>query len=168
MTAQTAILAQIKAAHTIIIHRHQRPDPDAFGSQFGLAELIKHHFLRNRYMLLVKRYQVWLDGPNGKIPNSLYDDALVIVTDTANSPRVDDRRFEYGKVLVKIDHHPNDEPYGDYTWVIEDASSTSAMIFSFYQEFSDELKLSDKGATFLYSGIVGDTGRFYMVQVLRQ
>ena len=34
------------------------------------------------------------------------------------------------------------------------------MIFSFYQEFSDELKLSDKGAAFLYSGIVGDTGRF--------
>ena len=44
MTAQTAILAQIKAADTIIIHRHQRPDPDAFGSQLGLAELIKTSF----------------------------------------------------------------------------------------------------------------------------
>ncbi|QMU87518.1 DHH family phosphoesterase [Weissella cibaria] len=161
MTAQTAILAQIKAADTIIIHRHQRPDPDAFGSQFGLAELIKTSFPEKQVHVVGKQVpsMTWM-GEIEQIPDSLYDDALVIVTDTANSPRVDDRRFDYGKVLVKIDHHPNDEPYGDYTWVIEGASSTSAMIFAFYKEFEDELTLSDAGASYLYAGIVGDTGRF--------
>lgn len=161
MTAQTAILAQIKAADTIIIHRHQRPDPDAFGSQFGLAELIKTSFPEKQVHVVGKQVpsMTWM-GEMEQIPDSLYDDALVIVTDTANSPRVDDRRFDYGKVLVKIDHHPNDEPYGDYTWVIEGASSTSAMIFAFYKEFEDELTLSDAGASYLYAGIVGDTGRF--------
>ncbi|MDH5013170.1 phosphoesterase [Weissella cibaria] len=161
MTAQTAILAQIKAADTIIIHRHQRPDPDAFGSQFGLAELIKTSFPEKQVHVVGKQVHsmTWM-GEMEQIPDSLYDDALVIVTDTANSPRVDDRRFDYGKVLVKIDHHPNDEPYGDYTWVIEGASSTSAMIFAFYKEFEDELTLSDAGASYLYAGIVGDTGRF--------
>lgn len=161
MTAQTAILAQIKAADTIIIHRHQRPDPDAFGSQFGLAELIKTSFPEKQVHVVGKQVpsMSWM-GEMEQIPDSLYDDALVIVTDTANSPRVDDRRFDYGKVLVKIDHHPNDEPYGDYTWVIEGASSTSAMIFAFYKEFEDELTLSDAGASYLYAGIVGDTGRF--------
>ena len=161
MTAQTAILAQIKAADAIIIHRHQRPDPDAFGSQFGLAELIKTSFPEKQVHVVGKQVpsMTWM-GEMEQIPDSLYDDALVIVTDTANSPRVDDRRFDYGKVLVKIDHHPNDEPYGDYTWVIEGASSTSAMIFAFYKEFEDELTLSDAGASYLYAGIVGDTGRF--------
>ncbi|MYV37217.1 DHH family phosphoesterase [Weissella cibaria] len=161
MTAQTAILAQIKAADTIVIHRHQRPDPDAFGSQFGLAELIKTSFPEKQVHVVGKQVpsMTWM-GEMEQIPDSLYDDALVIVTDTANSPRVDDRRFDYGKVLVKIDHHPNDEPYGDYTWVIEGASSTSAMIFAFYKEFEDELTLSDAGASYLYAGIVGDTGRF--------
>lgn len=161
MTAQTAILAQIKAADTIIIHRHQRPDPDAFGSQFGLAELIKTSFPEKQVHVVGKQVpsMTWI-GEMEQIPDSLYDDALVIVTDTANSPRVDDRRFDYGKVLVKIDHHPNEEPYGDYTWVIEGASSTSAMIFAFYKEFEDELTLSDAGASYLYAGIVGDTGRF--------
>lgn len=161
MTAQTAILAQIKAADTIIIHRHQRPDPDAFGSQFGLAELIKTSFPEKQVHVVGKQVpsMTWM-GEMEQIPDSLYDDALVIVTDTANSPRVDDRRFDYGKVVVKIDHHPNDEPYGDYTWVIEGASSTSAMIFAFYKEFEDELTLSDAGASYLYAGIVGDTGRF--------
>lgn len=161
MTAQKAILAQIKAADTIIIHRHQRPDPDAFGSQFGLAELIKTSFPEKQVHVVGKQVpsMTWI-GEMEQIPDSLYDDALVIVTDTANSPRVDDRRFDYGKVLVKIDHHPNEEPYGDYTWVIEGASSTSAMIFAFYKEFEDELTLSDAGASYLYAGIVGDTGRF--------
>jgi phosphoesterase RecJ-like protein len=161
MTAQTAILAQIKAADTIIIHRHQRPDPDAFGSQFGLAELIKTSFPNKKVYTVGKQVPSlsWM-GEMDEIPDSLYDDALVIVTDTANSPRVDDRRFDLGKVLVKIDHHPNDEPYGDFTWVIEGASSTSAMIFAFYKAFQDELTLSDAGASYLYAGIVGDTGRF--------
>ena len=36
-----AILEQIKKYNKIIIHRHQRPDPDAIGSQIGLAEILK-------------------------------------------------------------------------------------------------------------------------------
>lgn len=38
------ILDAIKAFNTIIIHRHVRPDPDAYGSQGGLAEIIKTSF----------------------------------------------------------------------------------------------------------------------------
>lgn len=72
MTAQTAILAQIKAAHTIIIHRHQRPDPDAFGSQFGLAELIKTSFPEKKCMLLVNLYQVWLGWDKWKKSQIVY------------------------------------------------------------------------------------------------
>ena len=36
MTVFQAILEKIRAYDTIIIHRHQRPDPDAIGSQVGL------------------------------------------------------------------------------------------------------------------------------------
>jgi len=161
MTAQTSILAQIKKFDTIIIHRHQRPDPDAFGSQFGLAELIKTSF-PNKHVYVVGKMKPsaeWM-GEMDEIADEIYHNALVIVTDTANSPRVDDQRWNLGETVIKIDHHPNEEPYGDYNWVVEEASSSSALIFSFYQEFKDELKMSDAGASFLYNGIVGDTGRF--------
>ncbi|GAK30317.1 phosphoesterase [Weissella oryzae SG25] len=161
MTAQTAILAEIKKASRIIIHRHQRPDPDAFGSQFGLAELLKTSFPEKEVYVVGKQVPslAWM-GDMDKIADELYQDALVIVTDTANEPRIDDRRFDLGTTLVKIDHHPNEDPYGDYNWVVEGASSTSALIFEFYKSFADELKLSDAGAAYLYAGIVGDTGRF--------
>lgn len=161
MTAQTAILAEIKKAHKIIIHRHQRPDPDAFGSQFGLAELIKTSFPEKEVYKVGKQVPslAWM-GDLDEIDDEVYRDALVIVTDTANEPRIDDRRYDLGTAVIKIDHHPNEDPYGDFSWVVEGASSTSALIFAFYQEFADELKLSDAGAAFLYAGIVGDTGRF--------
>lgn len=161
MTAQTQIFAQIKAADTIIIHRHQRPDPDAVGSQMGLAEIIRNTYPTKKVYVVGKEVPSlsWM-GAMGTIDDSVYDDALVIVTDTANEPRVDDRRYEYGKTLVKIDHHPNDEPYGDYSWVDTTVSSSSELIFSFYNEFKEQLTLSNAGASYLYSGIVGDTGRF--------
>ena len=41
---KTKILAEIKKYDTIIIHRHVRPDPDAYGSQGGLAEILKTSF----------------------------------------------------------------------------------------------------------------------------
>src|SRR5699024_12764144 len=115
MTAQTAILAQIKAAHTIIIHRHQRPDPDAFGSQFGLAELIKTSFPEKKVHVVGKAVpgMAWM-GQMEKIPNNLYDDALAIVTVTANSQRVDDRRLEYDALLVRRSHHLNTYTHTDF------------------------------------------------------
>ncbi|AVH74633.1 DHH family phosphoesterase [Weissella koreensis] len=161
MTAETVILEQIKKHDTIIIHRHQRPDPDAFGAQFGLADLIQNSFPEKKVYTVGKMQHsaLWM-GTMDEIEDQLYEDALVIVVDTANTPRVDDQRWEQGATIVKIDHHPNEEPYGDYNWVIEGASSTSAIIFSFYQQFKNELALSNSGASYLYNGIVGDTGRF--------
>ena len=51
MTVFQAILEKIRAYDTIIIHRHQRPDPDAIGSQVGLKEILKK-FLRQVSMSL--------------------------------------------------------------------------------------------------------------------
>ncbi|EUJ29447.1 RecJ-like phosphoesterase family protein [Listeria cornellensis FSL F6-0969] len=39
-----AILDVIKKYETIIIHRHVRPDPDAYGSQMGLAAVLEGNF----------------------------------------------------------------------------------------------------------------------------
>jgi len=161
MTVQTEILNLIKQAKTIIIHRHQRPDPDAIGSQLGLAEIIKASFPDKRVLAPGKQYHGfdWL-GQMDTVTAEDYQDALVLVLDTANQPRVDGELYNTGKTLVKIDHHPNDDAFGDPQWVDVDASSTSELIYDFYAAFKDELSLPADAAKLLYAGIVGDTGRF--------
>lgn len=156
------IIAEIKKYDTIIIHRHTRPDPDALGSQGGLKEIIRASFPEK------KVYAVGEDDPEftylnqmDEINDDAYRDALVVVCDTANTPRIDDERYKLGKKLIKIDHHPNVDSYGDIEWVDTDASSTSEMIYELFEAGKPEgLKMNDDAARLLYAGIVGDTGRF--------
>ena len=156
------ILDAIKAFNTIIIHRHVRPDPDAYGSQGGLAEIIKASF-PDKKVFTVGEEEISLNFLRklDTIDDGIYKDALVIVCDTANQERVCDQRYQTGKRLIKIDHHPNDDAYGDIVWVETTASSTSELIYEFYLFGRDQgLKMSDEAARLLYAGIVGDTGRF--------
>lgn len=156
------ILDTIRLYETIIIHRHVRPDPDAYGSQGGLAEILKASFPEKNIYTVGKEeetlnYLRRLD----QISDETYKGALVIVCDTANAERICDDRYHLGEKLIKIDHHPNEDPYGDLLWVDTDASSVSEMIYEFYLFGKDQgLKMSDEAARLIFAGIVGDTGRF--------
>lgn len=48
------IMQRVKEAETIIIHRHVRPDPDAYGSQLGLKLYLERKFPEKISMLQVK------------------------------------------------------------------------------------------------------------------
>jgi bifunctional oligoribonuclease and PAP phosphatase NrnA len=156
------ILELIKQYETIIVHRHVRPDPDAYGSQGGLVEMLKTSFPDKKIYAVGQEdeslhYLKRLDV----IEDHVFEGALIIVCDTANEERICDRRYKLGDKLVKIDHHPNEDAYGDYLWIDTSASSVSEMIYEFYLFGKDKgLTLSDEGARLLFAGIVGDTGRF--------
>ncbi|MGG2095134.1 bifunctional oligoribonuclease/PAP phosphatase NrnA [Bacillus sp. S13(2024)] len=156
------ILEAIKQFDTIIIHRHVRPDPDALGSQCGLGTMLQESFPEK------KIYMVGYNEPSlaylrvmDEIDDATYEEALVIVCDTANQERVCDQRYTKGKQLIKIDHHPNEDPYGDIVWVDTTSSSTSELIYEFYLYGKDKgLRLPKEAARLILAGIVGDTGRF--------
>lgn len=155
------ILQEIKKYNTIIIHRHQHPDPDAIGSQSGLGFAIKAGF-PDKKVLLAGEDVGDLDfiATMDQVKDADYKGALVIVIDTANTPRISDERFDKGQELIKIDHHPNDDNYGDVVYV-DDAASSASEIVARLINFSDgELKMNQAVAASLYAGIVGDTGRF--------
>ena len=153
----------IAAYETIIIHRHVRPDPDAYGSQLGLKELILANYPEKKVFAVGDHDAslTFMAQPD-QVADAVYEHALVIVTDTANTERVDDQRYTKGKMMIKIDHHPNDDAYGDLLWVDTTASSCSEMIYELYEEGKEvaNWQLSDTAARLLFAGIVGDTGRF--------
>ncbi|PFH91235.1 bifunctional oligoribonuclease/PAP phosphatase NrnA [Bacillus sp. AFS088145] len=155
------ILKDIHSFDTIIIHRHVRPDPDAIGSQCGLAEMIKASYPAKKVYVVGHlpqslEYLYKMD----EIADEIYKEALVIVCDTANTERVDDARYSTGKKLIKIDHHPNVDPYGDIMHVDTTASSTSELIFELAESSNEQLVVTDTAARLIYAGIIGDTGRF--------
>jgi len=156
------ILTAIKQYETIIVHRHIRPDPDAYGSQGGLTAILKESFPEKK-IYAVGQEEATLNFLRrlDVIEDEVYKGALVIVCDTANQERIDDHRYTLGDKLIKIDHHPNMEPYGDLLWVDTNASSCSEMIYEFYLKGKESgLKMNDEAARLLFAGIVGDTGRF--------
>lgn len=157
------ILDYITHYERIIILRHVRPDPDAVGSQAGLRELIK---------TLHPQKTVLMSGESDpefdfltrmdEVTDKDFEGSLVIICDTANRERIDDERFNQGAALIKIDHHPMVDSYGDLEWVDTKASSTSEMIFELFDSVESLKENPPKSdlARYLYAGIVGDTGRF--------
>ena len=153
------ILEKIKEYDTIIIHRHMKPDPDALGSQVGLKALLTHHFPEKTIKVVGYNEPTltWM-AEMDTVQDSDYHGALAIICDTANRPRIDNKRYEQAAFTIKIDHHPNDDIYGDLSWVDTSSSSASEMIALFAE--ATKLELSDYAAKLLCAGIIGDTGRF--------
>ncbi|HBQ76214.1 MAG TPA: DHH family phosphoesterase [Exiguobacterium sp.] len=153
------IKQMIEAADMIIIHRHERPDPDALGSQFGLQLTLQHQF-PEKTVLSAGEMAASLSfmGELDQIDDVLYKKALVVILDTANQARIDGKVAMTGKDVIKIDHHPDEDPYAPVQLVDTTMSSTSELLVHLLNEWGYEIPAS--AAIQFYAGIVGDTGRF--------
>ena len=152
----------IRKYDKITIFRHEFADPDALGSQFAMKELILDNFEGKEVYALgknVKSLNGTLFPMMDECDDEVIKESMVIVMDTANTQRIDDKRYSLGKEIIKIDHHPSIERYGKYNYVDETICSTTFFIAKFALEL--DLKISEDVATYLYAGIVGDTGRFF-------
>ena len=162
------ILNKIKEYDKIIIFRHFRPDGDAVGSTMGLAGILRASFPEKKIYVQNDDYSAYLAflGDEGeRIADEEYADALGIVVDTATQKRISNQKFKLCKEIVKIDHHIPVEDYGTHQWVEEHRSSSCEMIAAFYDALKDELKIDKQAATYIYTGMVTDSGRFRFREV---
>ena len=162
------ILDKIKEYDKIFIFRHFRPDGDAIGSSKGLYTLLKNTYPEKKIYLQnsdFSNYLAFLGGEDDLLPDEEYADALGIVLDTGTKKRISNQKYALCKELIKIDHHIPVEGYGNYEWVEEHRSSTCEMVAAFYDAFKDELKMSKEAATYIYTGMVTDSGRFRFREV---
>ena len=162
-TVKQLILDKIKAYDKIVISRHIRPDGDAIGSTHGFAALLRASFPEKDIRLVSVDSSTYLafQDPDDETPDdSFYDSALVIVIDCGTKDRISNKKIDLGRELIKIDHHIDDKPYGDISWVEEERSSACEMIVDFYVSFRSELVMTKEAALPLYAGMVTDSGRY--------
>lgn len=153
------IYRQIKKYDTIVIARHVGPDPDAIGSSVALKEIILNTFPNKKVYVVgcpVSKFRYL--GILDKLTEDMYQNSLLIVTDTPDLKRIDGvdvNRFSY---KIKIDHHPYIETYANLEWIDDTSSSASQMIIEL--SFKTPLKITKEAAEKLYIGLVADTNRF--------
>ena len=162
-SAAREVLQKIKEYDRIIIFRHFRPDGDAVGSTKGLKRILQITYPEKEIVLQncdFSDYLAFLGAEDELRDDEFYADALGIVIDTATSNRISNQKFSLCREIVKIDHHIPVEAYGDINWVEEERSSACELVAAFYNAMSDELKIDKEAATYLYAGLVTDSGRF--------
>ncbi len=68
-----------------------------------------------------------------------------------------------GVKILNLDHHPDNENYGDVLWVVPDAAALGEMILDLLNRL--EIPLDTEVATCLYTAILTDTGSFQYSRV---
>ncbi len=151
----------LKSQH-IYISGHTGPDGDAIGSMTALCIALENVGKKPKLVLekASSRYDVipYNKYVTKKVDKSNVD--LFIVVDCGSTKIFNNGIKEYfdnAKKTINIDHHLGNDYYGDYNYVLENASSTSEIIYDFVKEICE---INKDIATSLYSGIVYDTGGF--------
>ncbi len=162
------ILKKIIENDVIVIFRHVSPDFDALGTQYGLATWIKDNFKNKKVLVTGKDHSVFSPRLYPSIEQISDEEFpknfLAIVVDTADMRRIDDKRVNNAREIIKFDHHPEVDPYASISIVNEELSSCSELVCDFI--FSQkEFPMSKVSATYFYSAIVGDSGRFLFSSV---
>lgn len=154
------ILAKVMGYQTIIIHRHTKPDFDAIGSQVGLKEILVENFPNKHIFVVGDQNRYDIENDMQTIPNELYNDALVFILDVAVKHMVSDERYRHAKEVIVIDHHKNACDIENTSIVLSDSTFSACAELITDMALELNLKISPRAASFLYAGIVTDTGRF--------
>ena len=163
MNVKEQIFQKIKEYDRIMLFRHVRNDGDCVGATKGLKRMLQLTWPEKEIYLIdadTAKYLEFMGPEDEPVDDVLYADALGIVIDTASEARISNKKYTLCKELIKIDHHIPLESFGDLMWVEEERSSACEMIVDFYNTFRDDLKIDSEAATYLYTGMVTDSGRF--------
>lgn len=153
------IYNQIKKYDTIVIARHVGPDPDALGSSIGLRDSIRKTFPEKKvYAIGYPTSKFKYIGDLDRFTEDMYQNSLLIVTDTPDRKRVDGVEVDKFDYSIKIDHHPFIEKFCDLELIDDSSSSASQLIMELI--FNTKLKINKEIAEKLFIGLVADTDRF--------
>lgn len=157
----TPLLKLIQSHDVIVIHRHNRPDGDALGSQIGMKYLLQENFPHKQIYMVgdAAGYLSFMEGcVMDEVPDSLYEGALALVLDCGSPHLISDDRWQTAAATARMDHHIYQGKFTDEEVIDSTFESCCGLITQFAETCG--LRLNRLAAKSLYTGMVTDSGRF--------
>lgn len=165
------LVSSIKEGDSFLLVAHMGLDGDHLGSMLTLARGLRqlgksvHCYLPetvpDSYGFLPDLYLL-----SGELPQDLPSTLITLeCPDVQRLPEgIDIPAFQQqGIKVLNLDHHPDNENYGDILWVEPDAAALGEMIFDLLKELGVEL--DREMALGIYTAILTDTGSFQYSRV---
>src|ERR671923_874940 len=158
---------QDKRHDRFLVTSHVNPDGDGLASMLACGRILRtlgkqvwlvaDGFLSPRYGYLPQIDTVvpYREGLEAELPV-----ANVVTVDVPTLSRLErvTRLIPRDAVLLKIDHHPSDDPFGRFNYVDTAASSTAELVYRLCVNLN--VPFDAALGTWIYTGIAFDTGRF--------
>lgn len=166
------LLERIKKANKILINAHETPDVDSVASALSMRKVLKD-LGKDVIVICPNKVSDELDFFEDfreieHIDFNSYDFSLhdlFIIQDTSDWDRVAGRRnYKHPSITsFVIDNHSSNTGFGDGRILDFETSSVSEMLVNIFEDWG--IKIDKKIATYLYAGMLADTGSFqYMVK----
>jgi phosphoesterase RecJ-like protein len=155
-------IESIKDNNNFLIVSHKYPDGDSIGSQIalalGLKKIGKDFYIYNedpptdRYSRFKR-----INLINTKKEN--FNEDVTFILDSASLDRIGSIKNEIDqeKPIINLDHHVSNEKFGDINIVKSYYSSTAEIIYELLNKITE---IDKEIATYIYIGILTDTGSF--------
>lgn len=153
----------VEQSKSIYVVAHVNPDGDAIGSTYSIYYAMKKlgkdvHVIMPEYSDVFK----FLPDITKICEKDIYEESydLLIALDASDKSRlaISEEAYSRAKNVIMLDHHQISHPYGDARYINDKMSSASEVAFNFIKYLG--IKFDEKMATYLYTGIMTDTGSF--------
>lgn len=162
------LIEKIKQSETFAVYGHINPDGDSAGAILSMLHILKNHFGKEKATGYSRdafpKFLEFLPGADGIVSGKpAENDApdLAILVDCGSAKRIGDElaaHLNSAKCIAVIDHHATNSGFGDFNYTNPGASSTCEVICRFAEAAG--VDIDKQLASFLYTGIMYDTGRF--------
>ncbi len=155
----------LRKRKSVLVITHNSPDGDAIASLLSAAEILRSMGseptcvvdgeIPSRFRFLDADNSIWnCASAEGK----LWSDVLIV--DAANEKRIGEaaRLINPDASIVNIDHHEDNTRFGTLDIICPDAASTTEILFDIANALG--IIINERLATFLYTGLLTDTGGF--------
>lgn len=163
------ILDYIEENDKFLVTSHVSPDGDNIGSSLSINNFLKKIGKEVIYVLddnytenLMFLYDEDVKKESSDVKSSDY---TVIALDAGDYSRicVDKNILEDSKGIICIDHHVTNGNYGFLKYIDVEGSSTCELVYNLIMRYEERFnrKIIDEDiATYLYAGLITDTGNF--------